>query len=317
MRYIVAAFGERYSGLLLTTLFSIRQSAPNSHVSVYWQDMSDEKIQNFKKLFPSAQFIRTDFDFSGDLVQRISSKTLMWSHACRNETDELLCFMDADMILLRDVTPLARAMQTDMIFTVKNEKVPINTGILICRNSEGVKTFFQSWLQETTKILKDETLLAQSVDEKLPYGGADQMSFYRMIGYEMDKKEFFFEKGGLQTTLEAVPCELLNHTMQKALTKEVYIVHYKGFWSALLFRAALPSTKNIEKYTIFMENFLKAAKEYIAANEAAPRDFHIKPHFLFLLGAVSAYNPLYILWRLVSSFYFGATKRLRRLLTGS
>src|SRR5688500_1388320 len=78
LRFIVANYGARHAGMLLAHLHSIRKAHPEAAISVYWQDLPEEICAALKRVAPRAEFVRTDYDFDRDPLQRISSKVLCW-----------------------------------------------------------------------------------------------------------------------------------------------------------------------------------------------------------------------------------------------
>lgn len=259
IRFITTTFGNRHVNMLLPLLFSIQKHCPDANASIYWEDILDETKQIIKSAFPNFDYIDTSFDFSTDITKRISSKTIIWEYAAKQQipTEEWLLFIDADTLVTRDPLPLLNSINTDIIITHRNESpFLINTGVMACKGKQSASDFFSEWQKETTHILETPELFSQANDKKLPYGGADQMSLQKLIHYSKEQDTFSFN----DLTVRAIHCKFLNETYSTSVTKDTHIIHYKGGWRDIIFFGS-PFTKNRplklswEMYTLYIETF--------------------------------------------------------------
>ncbi len=130
IRFIVSLFGNRHTNMLLPLLYSIEKNHPQAAVSVYWEDIDAKTVTLLATTFPRTEWVRTNFDFSTDITRRISSKTLVWEKAADDKAahQEWLVFLDADMLVIKDIGILLSSFESDAIFTHRPGRFPINSG---------------------------------------------------------------------------------------------------------------------------------------------------------------------------------------------
>jgi hypothetical protein len=315
MRFIVANYGSRHAGLLLTHLESVAQSHPSARVAVYWQDMPERLIGAIRVAFPTVDYVETSFDFERDPLQRISSKVLCWARAAEDfpGTDDLV-FADGDTVIRRNLTPFF-GDDADVVFTVKPENVPLNSGVVLARGS-GSAAFMRTWRDTTTRILRTPELFSQANDQSGPYGGPDQMSLYQMLGYERGRERYTLACEGQEIRLRAEACARLNETNSRPLTDEIHVVHYKAGWQQILlngrpFSKWRPRESSWEMLTLFLETFSSALARVNAATSGGftPGDFGIRWPWYWRKREFSA--PAYLAWRAKA-----AAERAWLMLTG-
>jgi hypothetical protein len=317
IRFITSAYGDAYIGFLLTNLFSIEASNPHAAITVYWQDISSSLTVSIQAAFPRVTFITTSFSFSTDIIERISSKTRIWAQACAEYPEAMLCFVDSDTLVLQDVRS-AFTEDADIWFTEKDERVPLNTGVLFAKTSPAVVSFFAEWKDQTLAIIKNKESFAEANSSKLPYGGADQMSLYKMIGYERGKKVYSCEAHKGQVIVRAHACSMFNETRSVPISEETHIIHYKGGWHPILLQGAgfsrnRPRLVSWEMYIHYLDSvdqvFAKMKKmdpSFTMAN------MHIKYPW-YMNKETKALRPmLYILFLIKDALYWGVRK-LKRL----
>lgn len=234
MRFITSAYGNAYSAFLAVFLRSVHKNCPESPVTVYWQDMDDDIIEAIRSIFPSTQFVKTNFSITGSANHKIPSKMKLWLKAMEESHDESVCLIDSDMIVQRD--PALFLNDADCIFTDKKEQFQLNTGIVLLRNSPSALCFLNDWTKKTIAIVENPALLEQAVSPKNHYGAADQMALYTLIDYKPEKKEYAYPTPHGQFTLKAEPCTFLNQTNSVPLSPDIYIYHYKGGWRDVLLK---------------------------------------------------------------------------------
>lgn len=306
MRFIVANYGPRHVGMLLAHLQSVAQTHPQAAVSVYWQDLPAAVIDALRAAFSQVDFIETALRFDRDQLQRISSKVRCWTRAIEEHSGELV-FADSDTLVRGDLSGYLAKREVDLVFTTKTEeRVPLNTGVMLTTANAASRTFFRRWSEETEHILKTPELFAQANDRSLPYGGTDQMSFQRIVGYERTRESYTVPIEDQCVRLHAEPCAVLNETNSRPLStpegRLIRVVHYKGGWQRILldgrpFSPARPRQSSWEMLAFFFETFASALARVNAAAQRnfTARDFGIVWPWYLRDGRLSW--PGYAAWR--------------------
>ncbi|HEX8294923.1 MAG TPA: hypothetical protein VF593_01370 [Chthoniobacteraceae bacterium] len=304
MRFIVASYGPKHVGMLLTHLDSIRRSHPAARVAVYWQDIPEPQITAIRATFPSFDFQQTAFDFASDYLLRISSKVQAWCRAAEEYGDEPeLCFADVDTLILRDIGSFFK-VEADVIFTHKPERTALNTGVLLMRGCSAATAFFREWRERTLEILRTPPLFAQANDYSLGYGAADQMALWKMLGYERDREDYEMIAGGETVRLHAAPCAQLNETNSVAVTEDKHILHYKAGWQTILlggspFTRNRPREQSWEMFTLYLRRFREALTRLNSTGgtrfTAADFGLVIPPYFQEETGGFDSRR--YMLWQ--------------------
>ncbi|MDB6174845.1 MAG: hypothetical protein JWL59_4156 [Chthoniobacteraceae bacterium] len=301
MRFIVASYGPRHSGMLLTHLHSIARSHPSARVSVYWQDIPNRLLDPIRALFPNTDFIRTDFDLSSDFLQRISSKLNAWCRAVGEHAHEpQICLADVDTLILRDLSAFFED-PAQIVFTDKPERSPLNSGVILARGGEAASAFFRLWNERTLEILRTPELRRQANDYSLQYGGGDQMALYQMLGYERGRVAYEVPVEGHRVAVRCEPCAVLNETNSLPINDRMHIIHFKSGWQPILldgrpFTRNRPREKSWEMFTLYLERFSEAltALNTVAGRQFTARDFGVIVPFYYKNGDFS--SPLYALW---------------------
>lgn len=300
LRFIISIFGDRHVNMLMPLLFSIRTSCPNAHANIYWEDIKSETQDILKNGFSEFTFTDTHFNFTKDITRRISSKTLSWEYAARQqrESDEWLLFIDVDTLVIKDPLPLLNEINADVIITHRNEsQFLINTGVIACKNRRDLPYFFTQWQQETMNILGHPDLFAQANDKNLHHGGADQMSLQKLINYSKTQDTFTFQN----IILKTVHCKFLNETYSSPITKDTHIIHYKGGWRDIIFFGG-NFTKNRTKkdswemYIYYLRTFCKSVVEmnHRLNTSLTHKDFHLIIPFYLNTRTWEEYPILYV-----------------------
>lgn len=266
-RFVTSVFGNanRYFGMLTALLFSIKETNPEASASILWEGMDSKRLSLLKGAFPEFEFIETHFEFSNDKIKLISSKTLLWEYASSLKMNEMLVFVDVDMLIVKNLSSIILKDDFDVIFTKKNELYPINTGMLVCRNNEKTHAFFELWKEKTKNILNDKVLFAQSGSRDFPYGGADQMALYQMLDFDFKKENYLLSLGGATINVKSMPCAVLNETNSTTISDYTHIIHYKGGWQLILidgdcFTKNRPKKDSWEMYVYYLKTFLRAMR---------------------------------------------------------
>lgn len=268
LRFIIALFGNRHIGMLLPLLYSIEKSNPEAKVNLYWEDIDSELISQFQKTFLQLECVQTHFNFSNDITKRISSKILVWGQAAREKQNETgwLLFMDADMLVVKEIGSFLEKFNADGIFTERDGQFPINSGVIVARASKKTADFFSLWLKKTDGVLKTPKLYTQANNKKLPYGGADQMALQLLLhydGYKPDRKTYKVVLPEGIFLLSPAECEDLNETYSVPINERTHILHYKGGWRSILFENGYftknrPKKESWEMYILYIKYFQQA-----------------------------------------------------------
>lgn len=305
VRFIVASYGAKHVGMLLTHLHSITLSHPEAKAAVYWQDIPEPLVAALRATFPRYDFHQTSFDFSNDFLLRISSKVHSWCRAVEEHAGEPeLCLADVDTLVLRDVAPFLAKDDADVIFTHKPDRTALNTGVILAHGRAASVAFFRVWRDRTLAIIKDPELYRQANDYSLGYGAADQMALWQMLGYERGRADYKIEAAGTSVRLRAEPCAVLNETNSLPVTDEKHILHYKSGWQPILLQGR-PFTRNRPRldswpmFTLYLRRFSAALTLLNGAAGArfTARDFNIVVPSYLEVESGAFDSTRYAFWR--------------------
>lgn len=312
---MVCIFGNKYDGMLLTLLYSLKKNIDNANCYVFYQDNS-ELFNSIKKTFHDFEFIKTSFSFSENKVLRISSKTLMWSEAIlwiyknKKSIFDYAIFLDVDTLVLKDpiiILSESKKIDADVLITVKDEeKWPINTGVIITKITQKTCFFFQKWQEDTFKLFNSEQSLYQASSVDYPYGGVDQMSMHKIVEYSRNANHFYL-KNCCGLNIKKILCTNFNQTNSMPINDDIFIIHYKGVWQHILlhgenftkYRRRIDSMQMYEYYL----NMYKSSVEYLRSKCSDPK-FNYFNCGIFFPSFMKTKNPI---WRhfLYSIYYVG------------
>jgi len=259
MQFVTTVYGEKHASLLFPCIYSILKANNNYKVLVLYQDVQKKIINSIKFRYKGrVKFVEVDFDLSGGKYQVISKKMIFWNEAIDYIEDGNICFIDSDTVMLKPIDKIVETIDADIIFTVKNERIPINTGVVIIKSKNKAKKFLKVWKDATIKIIENPNLLNKSLDKTLPYGGCDQMSLYELINYEREKIDYKLFIDGLSIKLKAYSCRILNHTMRGEDLTKTKILHFKTPWQDRIFTGKKLRSNEIYKYKLYFK-YLKLA----------------------------------------------------------
>ena len=225
------------------------------------------------------EFIRTGFALSDDPDTRISMKTLLWEKAVEEAEDRPLVLLDGDTLVTGDVSRYFEEC-FDIGFTVKDEQVPINSGVLLVKTPKNSRLFFQKWREQTIALLRDP----ERYDESIRLcGGIDQMAFVNIIGFKRQTGLYTVTYGVVPLAVKAFPCSVLNQTRSAPVVPETLIYHYKGGWRRILtdgglFTKKRPKKDSFEMYLLYMKTFLSAVDKIVLKEKV----FNIRSMGIFL-----------------------------------
>jgi hypothetical protein len=261
-----SAYGNAYAGMLFTCLYSIQRSCPDTPTAVYWQDIDETRMTALSAIFPRTRFVKTAYNIAGTRSERISSKVLLWRDAVVNSPCKRVIVIDSDTLVLRDPAQFFTG-EFDVAFTFKDERVPLNTGVMLFEKSASTNTFFSAWLRKTMQIVEDKGASEQASSPAYPYGGITQMALYQLIDYQRNQLLYQVDLDGCNVRLQGLSCSRLNETNSVPLSSEKYILHYKGGWHGILTRAT-GFTRNRPRSTSW-DMHLYYLNMYVAATDFA------------------------------------------------
>lgn len=275
IRFIVAAYGTRYVGLLLTCLYSIQESNKRARTTVLWQDMPEEKIDALTAAFPTVEFIEGTHLFAGNSTSRIAQKTHLWRAGAHAYKDERRVFIDVDTFVLKDIESFFTDYEFDIGFTRKEDIYPLNTGVMLVRGETGT-AFFDEWVVRTERILHDREAMRQASSRAYLYGAPDQMALYQFISYDPAKTDFSATtEQGVPIHFRAFPCALLNFVHSGPITEDMYIIHYKSGLQKILidgtgFTRKRTKEDSWDMYCNYLKTYKKAVEQIARVTNTAP-----------------------------------------------
>jgi hypothetical protein len=313
VRFIITIFGEKHIGMLITNIYSILQSNPGSHITVFWQDIEEHIIKAIMKSFENVLFFETNFDFTTDPIKKISSKTHLWGYAVQQYPNDYLCILDVDTLVIKGIQHFFD-QDFDIIYTYKQGQFPLNTGVMLCKGSN-YPFFFKSWKEETFKIINNFKLYNKANSPQYPYGGADQMALFEMIQYKSDLQNYIITIKGKKLFIKGIPCKVLNQTNSHKITDTTHIIHYKGGWQLILLKGqnfTKHRSKNLswEMYIKYIETFKKSLEYLINKTKIQyqPKDFNIIIPFYINTSTFRENKYLYFIY----SYYDRIRTKLRK-----
>jgi len=252
MLFVFASYGDNYIPFLSVALDSLLKEQPNDNVNVLWADTSIIEVNLLKIAFPSVNFIQEPIEITHySEIERIPIKLRMWASMCRRTTEEYICFLDTDIIVLKNISKyLDRS--ADFIYTWKKETFPINAGVIIVRTSEKVSKFLELWSQKSDEILHNKEQFEEARNKN---GGANQHSLVTILKkiniFEGGKVDFEF--GTLK--FKGIPCKELNQTNSVPINSGSHILHYKGGWRPIILENAGYTTNRSKETSHEMKEY--------------------------------------------------------------
>ncbi len=251
--------------MLMPLLFSIEDSNPEAAVSVYWEEITPSTVAILKTAFPAVEWIETHYKFSSDVTKRIGSKTLVWSQAAKEKVGDSrrLVFLDADMLVIKDLSLFLANVAGDIVLTSKAGLFPINSGVIIARAGARAAHFFELWRDKTVEVMNTPELYVQANDMSKPYGAADQMALHMILDYRPELRSYCVCSGDRQISVVLEHCEDLNETNSRPISERTRIIHYKGTWSSVLFEGGpftrhRPKKDSWDMFVYYHRNFRRA-----------------------------------------------------------
>ena len=229
LNFATTVFGNNYLTFLYALIGSLDKSIASFKLNVFYKDIQVsyiEEINDSRINFIDLNSIK--FKNTKTIHHLISSKIYLWREALSYlPYGETVFFLDTDTIVNKNPAEKIN-FDFNILFTIKNEKRPINTGVIIVKNNDFVKDFFERWAKRTIEIIEDDNLLNIAISKNHPYGGADQMSFYELVNFNSYNNPFHLKSS--HEKIFTLECENFNQTNSVKLNKQTYIYHFKGGW---------------------------------------------------------------------------------------
>lgn len=261
--YLTAVYGEKYLPMLMGFLHSLGQvREPESKTMVLWSQLPAHEIMILNKAYPWCEFIESPIILTGDYRRDIPFKVRLWSKALTMFPDAQVRFMDCDMVVTQSYGDVVEG-DYDILFTAKNERVPLNTGMIVANSSPEATFFFQQWLEGIEKCAKDDDSLSEAVACN---GSIDQHVLAQWLGSPPPQGISEVNVNGRTVRFKNVPCSVLNETNSKPITPEMRVIHYKAGWHPILlenkdFSKNRPEDTSLEMYNFWMDIFKRASTE--------------------------------------------------------
>lgn len=269
MRFFISSYGHGYVPYLSVCLSSLVKNHPDDWVDVFIGDTPQHEILLLRTQFSRVNFkeVSTSASQYKSSTQSIPAKLEHWAKYIKNvPSGEIVAFLDADLLIYKNIKS-SLPSDFDIVYTWKNEKWPLNTGVLIVKASSNVVSFLQEWHQKTIALISDSKKLKQAIQTS---GGGDQHTLLEMMDAVKPnpipkgswKKEYEFGK----INFYGASCEELNQTNSVSLNADSKIFHYKsGMRPVILgdgqFTKARPPETSYEIWALWENTYRQHNKE--------------------------------------------------------
>jgi hypothetical protein len=235
--FVTTVYGSQYLPFLSSHLFTGERFHPESTELVLWQDLPAHEIAVLSTVFPHSRFMKIESPLKGDRFEKVSRKLYAWKAACSLYPTEPICFIDVDALLVKPIDQFL-PIDADLIFTWKDEALPINVGIILIRSGQTGISFLDAWIARMEKILSDPLARKKATVQS---GAADQHAFRELIGFVNYDRVFQRLVNGSDMRFKGIECRWLNDSKCSEITKDTHVLHYKGVWHpALLSGQTIP-----------------------------------------------------------------------------
>lgn len=251
-----------YLKVLLQSIIDVYQE--EASVIVYYADVHSKHIEEIKSKAPFV-LLKEDknLDYSTeDFDCRASFKTVGWCKIMEEQRwPENLVFLDIDTLIVKKVDKYFN--RVDIIFTYKtyvdeNLRWPINSGVVLVKNSAASLKFFKNWRDKTLEILKSDS--RQRTRLRSLWGGEDQASIGTILRTR-DKEQYSQLVISDNVLFQGFPCEELNETRCVPITGKTHIIHYKGKWRFVIssgkYSQWRPKEKCLQMYKLWTQTLEK------------------------------------------------------------
>ena len=261
--YLTSIYGEKYLPFLLVFLKTLEQHRePESSVVVLWNHLPDHEIKYLVEAFPKVRFNRVQIELTGEPKKDVPLKIQLWRRGIEMFPEAQVRLLDCDTLFLKNIGDLVGGTY-DILYTYKDEKFKLNTGVMIVNNSVKTIEFFRLWLERIEDTVRDKRKLLKSIEQS---GAVDQHVLFQWLGNSIGDLEKEIRVENISLLFKGVPCSQLNETRSCDITDEASVVHYKGGWQPILlenqpFNEYRPQDISQYMYDCWMDCFVKAARQ--------------------------------------------------------
>jgi hypothetical protein len=261
MRFVISIYGDEFVPFLAVCLRSLRLTHPDDQVSVLFDDVHFPVFERIVGGNPNVSFLPTSTPASklSNRQQRVPAKLEQWAGIMRSgsiDYGDLIVFIDVDTIVTANIAE-ALPLDFDLLFTWREAKVPINTGVIVVRQSEIVTAFFEEWRDLTRQIYEHPEQLREARQRN---GAASQDALWQLMGgpqAPFEKSiEVDFPFGRMRFV--GAPCSVLNQVDLVPTASGARIYHYKGGWHTLLLKGRVadeswPWSRAVEMHRLWQQ----------------------------------------------------------------
>ncbi len=228
MWFVTSCYGKAYAAYLAVFLASVRQSHPDGRVLVIHDEIPERIVRAMARENPNARFVhKGDVKLAKDNTRRIAAKLDFWMAAFDLIDADTIVFIDADTIV-RASLKSALLPGSDALVTARAGRFPLNTGVVIVRNSDRGKALVADWKARTEELCLSADRIAEST--KLS-GGPDQATMLELIGDPRPVPGMYCGDFAIQVAR----CEDYNQTDCVPLSAPAKVFHFKGgVWRKIL-----------------------------------------------------------------------------------
>ena len=233
MHFFTSIYGEKYLPFLRVFLRSLTDTQKDYELTVAWDDVPKLEIEILAQHFPDVRFQRCDegIEDISNVHQRVPMKLRYWMKFLESvDEDTSVGFLDVDTMLMADIADRL-PVDADLVFTWKAERFPLNTGVILLRNSPATRRFMAAWLAETNSIIADDVTLQKACET---YGAADQRALAELLPHHDFTSNSEKDFGDGVVRICPAPCEVLNQTNSQPISDTTKLYHLKSGWHRIL-----------------------------------------------------------------------------------
>lgn len=202
MRILTVIFGTRLNRYLRAWEESVVENCPKATIEVIEGEVPPRK-EGWPGWAPDNHY-----------------KLEIWRDALY-ESNENIVLMDADTLVLRDLTSAFRGKSYDIAFTERPGKLPLNGGVVFVRPNERSREFFDRWCEIDQHLLENRQAFEIA---KKRHHGMNQASLVQLLDEEHG------------ADIKRLPCRTWNNCDQTwhEFDETTAVLHVKGHFRELL-----------------------------------------------------------------------------------
>lgn len=231
INFACSCFGSAHAVFLPAHLLSISKLHPYSKVLIIYDDIPITEIQALNKIHPRLTWKHEPVTKNNSNDRTIAQKCKHWEIAAIVFGDTPIAILDCDTILLKNIDHLAN-LEADFIYTVKNDKWPINTGVFIINRPTNAIDLLKHWQILTEQICSTHKSMHEAMSQS---GGADQHALRQIMGIGNEFHSNTLTINNKPITTAPVECSKFNETRSISDNGSISIAHFKGGWRPILF----------------------------------------------------------------------------------